>query len=353
MQRLASEGLALYSQWQAERNVFFNSTFIAHPDGNIVVDPLPLSSEDAREIGERGGLRYVVITNTDHARASLEVARAFNAHIVAREPDASALPFPVDRVIVQAEALAEGIIALGFEGLKTAGEFALHLPARRAAILGDALWGEPAGALRMLPDEKLGDPVKAVRALQRLWALRLDMLIVGDGTAILHDADRVLGEFLQSRSDVFVNRINLDELAMEPFDDLAGRYAGSVAEIGLRIGARHLGYRLVILPPGKRFSPLHSHEAEEELFLVLDGNPTVRTPRGSIECRKGDVIAFPAGDAGAHQLLNTSAAPCTVFMLGEDDVNEVAYYPDSNKLWVRSRQLLLRADPQLDYYEGE
>ena len=99
---------------------------------------------------------------------------------------------------------------------------------------------------------------------------------------------------------------------------------------------------------------MHSHALEEEVFVVWDGEPTIRTPRGEFGCRRGDVIAFPVGDIGTHQLLNKSDKPCTVFALGNAEPNETAFYPDSNKVLVRSRKrLILRAEPRLDYYDGE
>jgi len=53
-------------------------------------------------------------------------------------------------------------------------------------------------------------------------------------------------------------------------------------------------------------------------------------------------------------LLNKSDAACTVFLLGNVEPDEVAHYPDSNKVLVRSRnRLIVRADPRLDYYDGE
>ena len=116
-----------------------------------------------------------------------------------------------------------------------------------------------------------------------------------------------------ARADAYVNNINLDEIVPERFSDLGGKYAAARFEAGSPIGARRLGYQFVTLEAGARFCPMHSHALEEEMFLVWDGTPTIRTPRGSYVCRRGDVIAFPVGDVGLHQLCNESAAPCTVF----------------------------------------
>jgi len=77
--------------------------------------------------------------------------------------------------------------------------------------------------------------------------------------------------------------------------------------------------------------------------------------------RAGDVIAFPAGSVGAHQVINKSDRPCRVFMLGAEDPNSVCYYPDSDKfgaypgksLMRGLARVMVRASPSLDYFEGE
>ena len=82
-----------------------------------------------------------------------------------------------------------------------------------------------------------------------------------------------MATLLEAGGGPAVNRINLDELDWEPFDDLDGRYRGEIAEIGLLLGARRLGYRAVRLPSGARFCPLHAHDREEEVFYVVEGAP--------------------------------------------------------------------------------
>jgi uncharacterized cupin superfamily protein len=352
MQPTVIPGVFMWSVWQPARRVFFNSYFLTLPDGNVVVDPLALLPEQSAEIAERGGAAWVIVTNRDHERMAREVAAQFGAKIAAGKGDAPLLAGAVDRVLGDGDEAFAGGRVVAFEGLKSPGEIALSLPQHRAAIVGDALWGDPAGSVRLLDDDKLLDPRAAVMSLRKLWALRLEVLLVGDGACIFAGADRVIGEYLQSRTDVYVNRINIDEIAAEHSDDPGG-YEATTYEIGDPIGARKFGYWMVELAPGKKFCPLHSHQLEEEMFLVWEGRPTIRTPRGSIECRPGDVIAFPVGDAGAHQLLNESDKPCKVFLLGMDEPEDVCHYPDSDKVSISGRHLRVRATPHLDYYDGE
>jgi uncharacterized cupin superfamily protein len=127
----------------------------------------------------------------------------------------------------------------------------------------------------------------------------------------------------------------------------------------LLIGARKLGYRLTRLEPGKTFCPLHWHVASEEFFYVIEGTPTLRMLKGSLQCRPGDFIAFPAGERGTHQLRNDSSKPCLVLLAGIEEHAldmEACFYPDSDKvgLWtVAGRLRMVRSSPDLDYYDGE
>ncbi|MDQ6824041.1 MAG: cupin domain-containing protein [Candidatus Eremiobacteraeota bacterium] len=339
MQDLHLDGFAMWSLWQPERRMFFNSFFVRRAEGNIVVDPLALSAEQDALLEERGGVAWIVITNRDHERKAREIAARFGARLAAGAQEAALLSGPLDRTLHEGDSLFEGATILELPGGKTPGEIAIHLAEHRAAILGDALWGDPAGCLRLPPDEKLADPRAAVLGLRKIWALRLETLLVGDGACLFAGADKIIGDCLHARRDVYVNRINLDELTGKSFSDVGGKYEATSYEIGLYIGARKLGYRLVTLPPGKISCPLHAHAAEEELFLVLEGEATIRTLRGDVRCRAGDAIAFPVGDIGTHTLVNTGTKPCRVFMLGTDDDNESATIPTPTK-WRWTRAIL-------------
>ena len=62
---------------------------------------------------------------------------------------------------------------------------------------------------------------------------------------------------------------------------------------------------------------------------MLEGNPTIVTPRGRVRLRKGDYVAFPARASGAHKLINDGDVPCEVLMVANVDPDDVCYYPDS------------------------
>jgi uncharacterized cupin superfamily protein len=76
------------------------------------------------------------------------------------------------------------------------------------------------------------------------------------------------------------------------------------ARLSRQAGSKRLGLSLWEVPPGEAAYPFHHHLGEEELILVLDGSPSLRTPAGWRELQEGEVVAFLRGEQGAHQLVN-------------------------------------------------
>src|SRR6266852_586193 len=99
MQPLAIPNLFMWSVWQPDRNVFFNSYFIRREAGSVVVDPLAASEEDLAAIYAMGGVDLIIITNRDHERKARDFAPRFGARIAAGAGDAPLLSGPVDLVL--------------------------------------------------------------------------------------------------------------------------------------------------------------------------------------------------------------------------------------------------------------
>lgn len=354
MQKLALPGAYAWSRWQPDRGLYFNSHLFVVSSGNVAVDPLPLDSGDADAIAALGGVATIVVTNRDHLRDAAAMRERFGAGIATSRLEAPLLDCEIDRTLEDGEEPFEGAVVVALDRQKTPGEFALHLKKNSALLVGDALLGTPAGSLSLLPDEKYDDE-QSVLALRRVWALQPEVLLVGDGTSLWSGATQAIGKLLFERGGIAVNRINLDELRRVESDSDPEPYRATLAEIGYYIGAQRLGYWMVTLPPGSRFCPVHAELSEEELFVVFDGEPSIRTPKGTIRCRRGDFIAFPTGPDHAHQVLNESDKDATLLLLGENKRDAMTYYPESDKLLASTPEArwMVRASPQLDYYDGE
>lgn len=351
MRQTVVPGVWSWSRWQPDRAMDFNGFFVASDQGNLVVDPIDPGDALLDDLRARG-VAAVLITNRDHERATAAVVEATGAQVIASALDAPLLSVRVDRTVAPGD-VVYGWTVLGLDGFKTAGEIALYDRWRRTAIVGDALWGTPAGALTLMPDAKLADPVRAALSARTLRAHSVDHLLVGDGACVFGNAHEAIGAMLDARDGVAINRINVfDELPMQR-DPGPAPFTGEFSEVGRYIGADRLGYAVMNLASGESFCPYHWHTREEELFVVLAGTPTLRTPTGTFNLRAGDCVAFVTGPRGAHRISNEADEPALVLAIANSDEGDVCYYPDSRKFVVEATGTLVREEPQLDYYEGE
>ncbi|MFB6283932.1 MAG: cupin domain-containing protein [Halobacteria archaeon] len=63
------------------------------------------------------------------------------------------------------------------------------------------------------------------------------------------------------------------------------------------LDASNLSLNYYELAPGDSFAyGYHSHETQEEVFLVLDGTATFETDKGDVEVGKGEVACFHPGE---------------------------------------------------------
>jgi uncharacterized cupin superfamily protein len=111
------------------------------------------------------------------------------------------------------------------------------------------------------------------------------------------------------------------------FEGERGEGVARAVRLGAEAGAGRLGATLYELESGAMASPLHFHHGAEELLFVLAGEPTLRTGTGAADERllaTGEVVSFPPGRAGTHQVLNRAAAPARVLICSTNDLPEVA-----------------------------
>ena len=129
------------------------------------------------------------------------------------------------------------------------------------------------------------------------------------------------------------------------------------AWVGAHLDGELIGASMYELEPGSRLWPYHTHHANEEWAIVLRGRPTLRTPDGEQGLSEGDVVAFPRGERGAHQISNATEAPIRVLMLSTLLSPDVVEYLDSGKIAALDAQgkRLFRSfrAPDVEYWEGE
>jgi uncharacterized cupin superfamily protein len=150
------------------------------------------------------------------------------------------------------------------------------------------------------------------------------------------------------------NEASLERLVREPlYESLSARLATGTA-------ARKLGASIDSVAPGKRSCPYHFHHAQEELFVVLEGNGSLRVAGEMLPIRAGDVIFIPPGPEYPHQIVNTSAGPLKYLSVSTRETPEICEYPDSGKYLAevsgssgREFDAIQRTQMNVDYWDGE
>ena len=154
--------------------------------------------------------------------------------------------------------------------------------------------------------------------------------------------------------------VNIDQLKLEHYDAVGGKFESDSARVGPLIGAKDLGYSYDVVPPGKTSCPFHSHRGEEEMFFIVRGEGTLRYGAERRKVRAGDFICCPTGGPEtAHQIINDSSADLAYISVSTMMPAEVCEYPDSGKVGAfggdgRSRiRHLTEMSSGVDYWKGE
>ena len=116
---------------------------------------------------------------------------------------------------------------------------------------------------------------------------------------------------------------------------------------------QNLNFDLRLLNPGQFSAPYHFHRYAEELFLILSGSMTLRTPSGLELVESGDLIFFEMGETGAHQFYNHGTEPCTYLDVRTFIGYDVCEYPDSGKILLAPSYEIFSKDTLSGYFEGE
>ena len=109
---------------------------------------------------------------------------------------------------------------------------------------------------------------------------------------------------------------------------------GRAARVASKLGASRLGMSVYDLPPGEAISPYHFEWTDEEWLIVLAGKVAVRGPAGEQALAPGDVVCFPTGPDGDHQVRNASDADARVAIVSTQNEFGIVEYPEDNKVGI-------------------
>jgi uncharacterized cupin superfamily protein len=140
------------------------------------------------------------------------------------------------------------------------------------------------------------------------------------------------------------NIVNVDDVEGEEWTHKRGDAAGTTKHLGRAAGSVRTGLNLDLVAEGKLNTSPHCHSAEEEVFVVLDGEGTLLLGEDEEPVRAGHVLARPPGTRIAHAFRGGPPG-LSVLCYGTRVPNDITYYPRSGIVALRGVGVFGRFEP--------
>ena len=194
MKKLHRSDLFGWSIFNEERNIDFNSTLWVRSQGNVIIDPLPLTEHDIKHLESLGGASHVIITNSDHIRDAAKISSMTGAKCWAPLAEKEEFPLDCDGWLQDGDEPISGIEIFSFNGSKTPGELAVLID-ETTLITGDLIRAHEGGCLSIIPDVKLKNWDLAVKSIKRMASIKkIQAVIPGDGWPVFNQGHEALLE---------------------------------------------------------------------------------------------------------------------------------------------------------------
>jgi glyoxylase-like metal-dependent hydrolase (beta-lactamase superfamily II) len=193
-------GVLSWSWFSEPHGYDFNGTLLLNAEGNFCIDPVDPTEEVLERLAKEG-VAQILITNRNHTRAANRVRKRTGARVAIQPADAAYARdqgTAIDAELEVGERVGPFTV-VGVPG-KSPGEIALHDPARRLLVVGDAVIGNPPGQLSLLRERVMDDPALLRASVRSLLELEFDSLILGDGVSIREGGCERLRELVASFS---------------------------------------------------------------------------------------------------------------------------------------------------------
>lgn len=200
-------GIFTWGSTYADRPWDLNGYAIGFDACTVLVDPPGPEENDWRSFDAMKPIAKIVLTNRDHVRDAELFRTRYGARFVAGADEVAQLaPIRIDEAVCEGDLIAGALRVIHLPG-KSAGEIGLYFdPAHHAVsremggilLLGDAIIGNPPGALGLIPEAKLDDPSKLKRSLPKLLVYDFDVLLLCDGQPVMRGGKLKIAEFLKT-----------------------------------------------------------------------------------------------------------------------------------------------------------
>jgi glyoxylase-like metal-dependent hydrolase (beta-lactamase superfamily II) len=190
--------LALWHGYDPAVKADLYSTCVLTPRGAYLIDPIPLQSETLDELVGSGRVSGIIVTNSNHHRASGQFAEQFSIPVFALcETLSDKMPRQF-RKVADGDEICDGLFLNGIEGA-VAGEIVLHYaPSGGTLIVGDALINfEPYG-FTFLPAKYCSNEKEMRRSVRKLLRYKADRMLFAHGLPILTGASDRLQALLDN-----------------------------------------------------------------------------------------------------------------------------------------------------------
>jgi uncharacterized cupin superfamily protein len=126
---------------------------------------------------------------------------------------------------------------------------------------------------------------------------------------------------------------------------------GGMKDVGEWGGGHPFDVELVRLSPGKKNYPLHSHAAQTEYYIILEGTGSILDAEGKCTTLKAkDHLICPPGET--HQIVNDGCSDLVYYVIANHHRADVTTYPNSGKRQIKPEYRYFKPS-DVDYYEGE
>lgn len=195
--RIASN-IAIWHGYDPGVKAELYSTSLTTSEGMYLIDPIPLEKEALDELIGSDCVAGIIVTNSNHHRASARFAEQFAVPVVACCDLSPNNPPRRSGSVADGDRICDELRVIGIEGA-AAGEIALHyLPDGGTLIVGDALINfEPYGFV-LLPGRYCSNEKEMRRSLQKLLDYKAERILFAHGTPILSKASERLQDLLGS-----------------------------------------------------------------------------------------------------------------------------------------------------------
>jgi len=193
--RIASN-VAIWHGYDSAVKADLYSTCLMTSAGACLIDPIPLESEALHELIGSARVAGIIVTSSNHHRASSRFAERFSVPIFAPSetfPDKTPDEF---RSVAGGDEICNELRVVGIEGAGP-GEIALYYPADNGTlIVGDALINfEPYG-FTFLPAKYCSNQKEMMQSLRKLLHYKAERMLFAHGLPILSGASERLQDLL-------------------------------------------------------------------------------------------------------------------------------------------------------------